>query len=160
MGGLDGADHGRVHGHTASGARGNEGIAVACGDDDQRPESLSVAAALHPKVSDAPVRAQQDTLSEIRRWLGQHSVTRVGPRDAREVISIQGMQVVGMGHEANRAGEPHRHIHMQIGTRVWTAGKCGALLRGASVVYTGQTGMTQGTGQRNRLFRGKKLPRK
>ncbi len=91
------------------------------------PKSLSVAAALHPEVSDALDAAQQDALAEIRRWLGQHSVTRVGPRDAREIIPIERMQVVGIRHKASRAGDPHRHIHMQIGTRVWAAGKWRAL---------------------------------
>lgn len=91
------------------------------------PKSLSVAAALHPEVSDALDAAQQDALAEIRRWLGQHSVTRVGPREAREVVPIEQMQVVGISHKTSRAGDPHRHIHMQIGTRVWAAGKWRAL---------------------------------
>ncbi|MBF9334969.1 relaxase domain-containing protein [Microbacterium lacticum] len=91
------------------------------------PKSLSVAAALHPEVSEALDAAQQDALAEIRRWLGQHSVTRVGPRDAREVVPIEQMQVVGISHKTSRAGDPHRHIHMQIGTRVWAAGKWRAL---------------------------------
>jgi hypothetical protein len=71
------------------------------------PKSLSVAAALHPEVSAALDAAQQDALAEIRRWLGQHSVTRVGPRDAREVIPIERMQVVGIRHKTSRAGDPH-----------------------------------------------------
>ena len=91
------------------------------------PKSLSVAAALHPEVSDALDAAQQDALAEIRRWLGQHSVTRVGPRDAREVVPIEHMQVVGIRHKTSRAGDPHRHIHMQIGTRIFAAGKWRAL---------------------------------
>ncbi|WP_454116405.1 MobF family relaxase [Microbacterium aurum] len=91
------------------------------------PKSLSVAAALHSEVSEALDQAQQDALGEIRRWLGQHSVTRVGPRDAREVIPIEQMQVVGIRHKTSRAGDPHRHIHMQIGTRVRAAGKWRAL---------------------------------
>ncbi|MGO1841019.1 MAG: MobF family relaxase [Canibacter sp.] len=91
------------------------------------PKSLSVAAALHTEVSTALDDAQQDALAEIRRWLGQHSVTRVGPRDAREVLPIEQMQVVGIRHKTSRAGDPHRHIHMQIGTRVWAAGKWRAL---------------------------------
>ncbi|MDN6024976.1 MobF family relaxase [Bifidobacterium mongoliense] len=91
------------------------------------PKSLSVAAALHPDVSDALDAAQRDALDEIRRWLGQHSVTRAGPRAVREVVPIEHMQVVGIGHKTSRAGDPHRHIHMQIGTRVWAAGKWRAL---------------------------------
>ncbi|MGP5292534.1 MobF family relaxase [Brachybacterium tyrofermentans] len=91
------------------------------------PKSLSVAAALHPEVSEVLDVAQQDALAEIRRWLGQHSVTRVGPRDAREVVPVEQMQVIGISHKTSRAGDPHRHIHMQIGTRVWAAGKRRAL---------------------------------
>ncbi|WP_229780425.1 MobF family relaxase [Arthrobacter sp. BL-252-APC-1A] len=91
------------------------------------PKSLSVAAALHPEVSGALDQAQQDALAEIQRWLGQHSVTRVGPRDAREILPIERIQVVGIRHKTSRAGDPHRHIHMQIGTRVWAAGKWRAL---------------------------------
>ncbi|WP_220458798.1 MobF family relaxase [Schaalia sp. JY-X169] len=95
------------------------------------PKSLSIAAALHPEVSDALDQAQQAALSEIRRWLAQHSVTRVGPRGRQEVVPIEHMQVVGITHRTSRAGDPHRHIHMQVGTRVWAAGKWRALDTGA-----------------------------
>ena len=91
------------------------------------PKSLSVAAALHPDVSEALDAAQRDALGEIRRWLGRHTVTRVGPRGAQEVVPAEHMQVVGISHKTSRAGDPHRHIHMQIGTRVWAAGKWRAL---------------------------------
>ena len=91
------------------------------------PKSLSIAAALHPEVSEALDAAQQDALSEIQRWLGQHTVTRVGPRGKQEVVPVEHMQVVGITHRTSRAGDPHRHIHMQIGTRVWAAGKWRAL---------------------------------
>ena len=53
------------------------------------PKSLSIAAALHPEVSEALDAAQQDALAEIRRWLAQHSVTRVGPLGAQEVVPIE-----------------------------------------------------------------------
>ena len=91
------------------------------------PKSLSVAAALHSEVSEALDAAQQDALSEIQRWLAQHSVTRVGPRGKQEVVPIEHMQIVGIRHLTSRAGDPHRHIHMQVGTRVWAAGKWRAL---------------------------------
>ncbi|OLT25773.1 relaxase domain-containing protein [Serinicoccus sp. CUA-874] len=74
------------------------------------PKSLSIAAALHPEVSDALDAAQQDALAEIRRWLAQHSVTRVGPLGAQEVVSVEQMHVVAITHRTSRAGDPHRHI--------------------------------------------------
>ncbi|MFT4260451.1 MobF family relaxase [Microbacterium sp.] len=87
------------------------------------PKSLSIAAALHPEVSDALDAAQQDAASEIRRWLAEHSVTRVGPRNAREIVPVQQLQTVTVAHKTSRAGDPHRHIHFQIGTRIYAAGK-------------------------------------
>jgi hypothetical protein len=95
------------------------------------PKSLSIAAALHPEVSEVLDRAQQDALTEIQRWLGQHSVTRVGPRGKQEVVPVEHMQIVGITHRTSRAGDPHRHIHMQVGTRVWVAGKWRGLDTGA-----------------------------
>lgn len=91
------------------------------------PKSLSIAAALHPKVSAALDAAQQAALAEIQQWLGQHSVTRVGPRGKQEVVPVERLQVVGITHRTSRAGDPHRHIHMQVGTRVWAAGAWRAL---------------------------------
>ena len=87
------------------------------------PKSLSIAAALHPEVSEALDVAQQHAASEIRRWLAEHSVTRVGPRNAREIVPVQQLQTVTVAHKTSRAGDPHRHIHFQIGTRVYAAGK-------------------------------------
>ena len=87
------------------------------------PKSLSVAAALHPEVSDALDTAQADAVTEIRRFLGLHSVTRVGPRDRQEVVPVERLQTVAVVHKTSRAGDPHRHVHFQIGTRVWAAGR-------------------------------------
>lgn len=95
------------------------------------PKSLSVAAALHPEVSDALDVAQQDAAREIQRFLGQHSVTLAGPRGAQEVLPIEHMQTVAITHKTSRAGDPHRHIHFQIGTRVWAGGKWRALTTAA-----------------------------
>ena len=87
------------------------------------PKSLSIAAALHPEISKALDAAQRDALLEIQRWLGQNSVTRIGPRGRQEVVPVEELQVVGITHRTSRAGDPHRHIHMQIGTRVFAGGK-------------------------------------
>ena len=87
------------------------------------PKSLSVAAALHPEVSDALDAAQADAVAEIRRFLALHSVTRVGPRGRQEVVPVERLQTVAVVHRTSRAGDPHRHVHFQIGTRVWAAGR-------------------------------------
>jgi len=86
------------------------------------PKSLSIAAALHPEVSVALDAAQKDAVAEIRRWFGEHSVTRIGPRGKQEVVPVEQLETVSVVHHTSRAGDPHRHIHFQIGTRVWAAG--------------------------------------
>ncbi|WP_448073584.1 MobF family relaxase [Georgenia yuyongxinii] len=86
------------------------------------PKSLSIAAALHPDVSAALDAAQRDAADMIRAWLGQHSVTRIGPRGRQEIAPVERLQTVAIPHRTSRAGDPHRHIHLQIGTRVWAAG--------------------------------------
>lgn len=85
------------------------------------PKSLSIAAALHPEVSEALDAAQRDAVTEIRSWLGQHSVTRVGPRGQQRVVAVEQLETVAVSHKTSRAGDPHRHMHFQIGTRVWAA---------------------------------------
>lgn len=95
------------------------------------PKSLSIAAALHPDVSDALDHAERDAVAEIRGWLGHHSVTRVGPRGRQEVVAVEQLQAVAIGHRTSRAGDPHRHVHLQIGARVWAAGRWRALDTGA-----------------------------
>lgn len=95
------------------------------------PKSLSIAAALHPEVSEVLDAAQRDAMSEIRRWLGQHSVTRIGPRGKQEVVPVEQLETVSVVHKTSRAGDPHRHIHFQIGTRVWAAGAWRGLDTGA-----------------------------
>ncbi len=87
------------------------------------PKLLPIAAALYPEGSEALDAAQQDALAEIQRWLAQHSVTRVGPGGKQEVVPIEHMQFVGISHRTFRAGDPHRHIHVRFGTRVWAANK-------------------------------------
>jgi conjugative relaxase-like TrwC/TraI family protein len=94
------------------------------------PKSLSIAAALHPEVSAAVDVAQGAAADEIRRWLAQHSVTLVGPKGAQEVAPVESLQTVAIVHHSSRAGDPHRHIHFQIGTRVYAAGAWRALQSG------------------------------
>lgn len=66
-------------------------------------------------------------MAEIRTWLAQHAFTRVGPRGEQEIIPVESLQTVAVVHRTSRAGDPHRHVHFQIGTRVPAAGKWRAL---------------------------------
>ena len=39
------------------------------------------------------------------------------------VATVERLQTVAVVHKTSRAGDPHRHVHFQIGTRVWAAGR-------------------------------------
>src|SRR5665647_437725 len=60
------------------------------------PKSLSIAAALHPDVSEALDAAQRDAVAEIRSWLGRHSVTRIGPRGRQEVVPVEQLDTAAL----------------------------------------------------------------
>lgn len=110
----------RLPGEEGSGRRGSPRFAEMVVN---APKSLSIAAALHPEVSTALDAAQADAAAEIRRFLAMHSVTRVGRRGRQEVVLVERLQSVAVVHKTSRAGDPHRHVHFQIGTRVWAAGR-------------------------------------
>lgn len=75
--------------------------------------------------------AQLDAAEKIRRWVAQHALTRVGPQHAQEQLPVERLQIVLIAHHRNRLGNPYRHLHVQIGGRVWAVGKWRALDTGA-----------------------------
>ncbi len=102
------------------------------------PKSLAIAAAVHPDVSDALDAAHVDAVAEVRRFLGLHSVTRVGPRGRQEVVLVERLQTVAVVHRTSRAGDPHRHTVAQ--RRFFSHDQIEALLRTqATLVLTRHT---------------------
>ncbi|MHA3722549.1 relaxase domain-containing protein [Leucobacter sp. HY1910] len=58
-------------------------------------------------------------------------MTCVGPLGVQEDVPSELMQAVGITHRTSRAGDPHRYIPMQIGTRVFAEGKWQGLITAA-----------------------------
>ena len=83
------------------------------------PKSWSLAAALHPEIAAAYDQAQARAAGQIVGWLAEHATTRVGPRGGQ----MQVLEAVTVRHFTSRAGDPHRHVHLQINARVFAAGK-------------------------------------
>lgn len=86
------------------------------------PKTWSLAAALHPEVSAALDAAQDRAAAEIVGWVAQHATTRVGPRDRQVQVPAERIEAAVVRHYTSRAGDPHRHLHLQINARVWAAG--------------------------------------
>ncbi|WP_093581295.1 MobF family relaxase [Geodermatophilus amargosae] len=87
------------------------------------PKSWSLAAALHPEIADAYDAAQDRAAAEIIGWLAQHATTRVGPRGGQVQLPVEVLEAVTVRHYTSRAGDPHRHLHLQLNARVFAAGK-------------------------------------
>jgi exodeoxyribonuclease V alpha subunit len=86
------------------------------------PKTWSLAAALHPETSAALDAAQDKAAAEIIGWVARHATTRVGPRDRQVQVPVERIEAAVIRHYTSRAGDPHRHLHLQINARVWAAG--------------------------------------
>jgi exodeoxyribonuclease V alpha subunit len=87
------------------------------------PKSWSLAAALHPDIAAAYDAAQDRAAEQIIAWLAQHATTRVGPRGGQVQVPVDMLEAVTVRHYTSRAGDPHRHLHLQVLSRVSAAGR-------------------------------------
>jgi exodeoxyribonuclease V alpha subunit len=87
------------------------------------PKSWSLAAALHPEIAAAYDGAQDRAAQQVIAWLAQHATTRVGPRGHQVQVPVQQIEAAVVRHYTSRAGDPHRHLHLQINARVFAEDK-------------------------------------
>ncbi len=87
------------------------------------PKTWSLAASLHPQVAEAYDGAQERAATEVIGWLAAHATTRVGPRGRQVQVPVDRLEAVVVRHYTSRAGDPHRHLHLQVNARVWAAGR-------------------------------------
>ena len=87
------------------------------------PKSWSLAAALHPDIAEAYDGAQDRAVVQIIGWLAEHSTTRVGPRGRQVQVPVRELEAVTVRHYTSRAGDPHRHLHLQVNARVFAEDK-------------------------------------
>jgi hypothetical protein len=86
------------------------------------PKTWSLAAALHPEISAALDEAQDRAAAKIVGWVAQHATTRVRPRGRQVQVPVERIEAAVIRHYTSRAGDPHRHLHLQISARVYAAG--------------------------------------
>lgn len=87
------------------------------------PKTWSLAAALNPEISAALDVAQTRAATEIVGWVAQRATTRVGPSGRQVQVPVEQIEAALIRHQTSRAGDPHRHLHLQINARVFAAGK-------------------------------------
>jgi len=86
------------------------------------PKTWSLAAALHPEIADALDAAQTRAAEQIIGWVAEHATTRVGPKGRQVQVPVSEIEAAVVRHYTSRAGDPHRHLHVQINARVLAEG--------------------------------------
>lgn len=86
------------------------------------PKSWSLAAALHPDIATAYDAAMDRAAREVIGWVAEHATTRVGPRGRQVQVPVEKIEAAVVRHYTSRAGDPHRHLHVQINARVFARG--------------------------------------
>ena len=87
------------------------------------PKTWSLAAILDPEIAAAYDAAQARAAVEIIAWLAQHATTRIGPAGRQVQVPVEQLEAAVVPHHTSRAGDPHRHLHLQVNARVFAAGK-------------------------------------
>src|SRR3954451_9918860 len=87
------------------------------------PKSWSLAAPVHPDVAAAYDAAQDCAAVEIIRWLAGHATTRIGPRGGQVQVPLDVLEAVTVRHYTSRAGDPRRHLRLQLNARVFAGEK-------------------------------------
>ena len=87
------------------------------------PKTWSLAAASHPEVAAAYDAAMDRAARQVIGWLAEHATTRVGPRGRQVQVPVERIEAVMVRHYTSRAGDPHRHLHLQINARVFAEAK-------------------------------------
>ena len=86
------------------------------------PKTWSLVAAVHPEIAAAYDQAQDKAAREIIGWVADTATTRVGPRGRQVQVPVEQLEAAVVRHYTSRAGDPHRHLHLQINARVFAAG--------------------------------------
>ncbi len=84
------------------------------------PKSLSIVATQNPAVAAVLDRELERQADEIAKYLSAVAVTRVGPGGAQREVGALTLETARVTHLTSREGDPHRHVHLMVNTRVKT----------------------------------------
>ena len=83
------------------------------------PKTWSIAAALDGEIAAAYDAAMDRASAEVVKYVATTATTRVGPRGRQVQIPIRQLEAAVVRHYTSRAGDPHRHLHLQFNARVF-----------------------------------------
>ncbi len=93
------------------------------------PKSASIVAALNPELGQALMRAQERAAVagiEVVRKAARVRVVKQGDTE-QSYVGVDSLEVAVFAHDGSREGDPHHHLHVQIGAKAFVGGKWRAL---------------------------------
>jgi len=93
------------------------------------PKSASIVAALNPELGRALMRAQERAAVagiEVIRQAARVRVVKQGEA-TQSYAPVDSLEVAVFAHDGSREGDPHHHLHVQVGSKVFAGGKWRAL---------------------------------
>lgn len=81
------------------------------------PKTWTIAAEIHPDIAQTYEAAQDRAVESLARLFARRCTTRVGAGGAHQQGLAQ-VEVAAIRHYTSRAGDPHRHVHLQLNARV------------------------------------------
>jgi exodeoxyribonuclease V alpha subunit len=82
------------------------------------PKSLSIVASQNSVVAEALDRTLARQADEVCRYFSAVAVTRIGPKGAQREVGGLRVETARVTHLTSREGDPHRHVHLMLNTRV------------------------------------------
>ncbi len=91
------------------------------------PKSASVVAWLHPDLAAALAAAQERAAVTGVQAVRRGAKARLTELGVTRYVDVDEVEVAVFGHDGSREGDPHAHLHVQIGSKVFVEGKWRAL---------------------------------
>lgn len=91
------------------------------------PKSASVAAWLDPELAAALRSAQERAAIAGVQAVRRNARVRITDDGVTRMVGIDELEVAVFGHDGSREGDPHAHLHVQVGSKVFVEGRWRAL---------------------------------
>ncbi|MDD2858982.1 MAG: relaxase domain-containing protein, partial [Candidatus Nanopelagicales bacterium] len=91
------------------------------------PKSASIVAALDPELGRILINAQERAADAGLRVVLARARTRLTQEGVTRLVPVESLEVAVFSHDGSREGDPHQHLHVQVGTKVFVEGAWSSL---------------------------------
>ena len=91
------------------------------------PKSASLVAALDPELGRVLIRAQERAAEAGLKVVLARARTRLTRDGITRLVPVESLEVAVFSHDGSREGDPHQHLHVQVGSKVFVEGQWSSL---------------------------------